>query len=430
MSSKLSGGVGVCLLLACAAFGPYLAAGVRTEQVAVYGVALLVLLSMVWATRLRHATGTAQAVVLLMAVQIAAATVGMIGVGQVQTIRAPGSAVSGFDNLLLPVAVILTVVTLVNPGRRRAALNTVCTVAAVAACTNAALAWLSTTTDLSAWLSPWWSHGGDLAESVQAKQSETGRYAGMFVQPAEAGEFYSIALIAAVYRLRNHAALLTAAAAIITVGGLLVASKVFLFVGAPVAVILMLAMPSRRGARYTMLAAACYVIAVAAIAGHLDWLGVTLPAQFMDDGGDLNLFTAGRFGSAGPATVVTGWKLVTTYSPIVGFGAGGLWLPYDNGWLEAAVTGGLLGAAAYTGVFVALIAGWWRSRRPAATAESALAAGLIAVAVGTSLGLPGTTANRVATVLWLLLALLLFVKPCPDGAPGRHRLPGRAAAGG
>ncbi|MEV4764329.1 hypothetical protein AB0J89_17070 [Micromonospora chokoriensis] len=414
----------VCLLLACAAFGPYLAPGVRTEQVAVYGVALLVLLSTAWVTRLPQATGAAQAAMSLMVVQAMALSVGMIGAGQVQYVKAPGSAVSGFDNLLLPLAVIISVLTLVGPARRHATLKTVCTVVVIVACANAALAWLSTTTDVSAWLSLWWSHAGGLTDSVWVEQVETGRYTGVFVQPAEAGEFYSVAALAAVYRLRYRPVLLIAAVAAITIGGLLSVSKVFLFVGAPVAVVQFFVMPGRRGLRYSIMAAACYLAAVGATWEHLDRLGITLPTQFTEGGGDLNLFTGGRFGDAGPATVATGWELVITYSPLVGFGAAGLSIPYDNGWLEAAVTGGLLGAIAYTAVFAALIAGCSRLRRAANAADLALASGLVAVAIGTSFGLPGTTANRVATLLWLLLSLLLFVRA--DHAesstpPGRHR---------
>lgn len=412
-----------CLLLACAAFGPYLAAGVRTEQVAVYGIALLVLLSMAWVTQLPQATGAAKSIMSLMVVQAAALGVGMIGASQVQYVRAPGSAASGFDNLLLPFAVIFTVVTLVSPARRHATLNAVCTVVVFAACANATLAWLSTTTDASAWLSLWWSHDGGLTDGVWAEQVETGRYTGVFVQPAEAGEFYSVAALAAVYRLRHRPVLLIAAMAAITVGGLLSVSKVFLFVGVPVAVIQFFVMPGRRATRYSIMVVVCYLAAVAATWGHLGRLGITLPTQFAG-GGDLNLFTGGRFGGAGPATVVTGWELVITYSPIVGFGAAGLSIPYDNGWLEAAVTGGLIGVIAYTAVFAALIAGCSRLRRAGNAADLALAYGLIAVALGTSFGLPGTTANRVATVLWLPLALLLFVPADPaqrSAPPGRHR---------
>jgi len=112
---------------------------------------------------------------------------------------------------------------------------------------------------------------------------------------------------------------------------------------------------------------------------------------------------------------------VVQSSPWFGFGAQGLAVPYDNGWVEAFVVAGACGALLYTAVLGLLVVAWWRRR-------SRFAGGLVLVVIGASMGLPALTANRVATLAWVLLTLLLFTPTLMPGAPdepsdrGRHPL--------
>ena len=79
-------------------------------------------------------------------------------------------------------------------------------------------------------------------------------------------------------------------------------------------------------------------------------------------------------------------------------------MAYDNGWVEALVVGGLAGAAIYSLVLGYLLAAWRRSPDGPATD---LLGGLALLLLGASVGLPALTANRVATIAWILIVLLL-----------------------
>jgi hypothetical protein len=396
--------------LTASAFGPYLLPGVRTEQAAVYGLLILVFLSMRWLTLKPVQHGWA--VMALMATQILIAIAGYVFPPSRNPQRGPGDPISGLDNVILPLAVIVLVLVLWGrPEQRPMFLKAVCLTVTVAACGNACLAYLSMVTDLSSVLSLFWSSDASTANITAYELVQTERYSGIFNQPAEGGEFYSIALLAAIYRLREKPWTMIAAAIVITIGGLLTVSKVFLFIGIPLGLWHMFAVPGRRPGRYATLAVIAFAGLCISAAGYgLDYFGLNLPMQFFGPGEkNLDLFTAGRIG--GQSTVTTGWDSILRFSPLAGYGAAGLAIPYDNGWLEAMAIGGILGTIAYSLIFVALFLVWVHRRKSLGRAQSMLAGGLLLIAVGTSLGLPGTTANRVATVFWVLITLLLLARP-------------------
>lgn len=397
-----------------AAFGPYVGLpGVRTEQVAVYTLCGLGLAFFCWLHLRPPVAGVV--VCTLLALQVGLAAFGAWSPPSGLPAFVRGDLTAGVDNLLLPLAVIALAWMAAGSGRHvHRVLEAAAATLVVLACGNAVLATASIGGDLVGFLGAFWSDG-PASGSVAARAAELGRYSGIFNQPAEAGQMYSMALLAALWLFRVRPARLAVAAVVITVGGILTVSKIFLLVGLPVAAWQILAVSTGRQRR---LAATAAVLAAGFGAARLGWLPTWAGTDYLlrlVDGGDrgaVDLYTAGRLG--GQSTLRSVAESVLASSPWFGFGASGLTVAYDNGWVEALVVAGLFGAATYTAVLAVLAAAWWRRRTVVDKAWSRFSGGLVLVLVGASMGLPALTANRVATVSWLLVTLLLLCPP-PDG---------------
>ncbi|MFD6565836.1 hypothetical protein [Micromonospora profundi] len=394
--------------IAAAAFGPYLAPGIRTEQTAVYLAALLLLAVGGWVgVRL---TGAGLVAVALHGGIVAVALLGVVLPPPNSTLYKPAGLSAGLDNLLLPLAVVFVVAMLAGLGADRAVmLRTVCQVTVWAMVINVGAA-VASMGDAGApqFLLMW--RLGDDGESVADRAEQLGRYSGMFNQPAEAGLLYSVALIAAVYLYRSQPVRLAVVSLTLAVGGALCVSKVALLVGLPVAVWQIMRLSTGWWRRTTTLAGAGVALVVAANMGMLPrWEGMDFLLRLIPASGTnqdvVALYTAGRVGDSSSLSEIIG--VVASTNLWTGVGAAGLRLPYDNGWVEALVVAGAVGVVLQTLLLVALTAAWLaaRSRCP----ESPLAGGLVAVVVGASFGLPALTANRAATIVWLMLALLLIV---------------------
>ena len=246
--------------------------------------------------------------------------------------------------------------------------------------------------------------------SVAANAAGNSRFTGIFNQPAEAGVAYGVALFCLIYlaRRREIRAGTTAlcAAAFIT-GGILTVSKVFLLGALPLAVMMTLRSPRER----------IRVIVCSAVAATAFWLlgtahllppwprGAVMLGALLHPSGSLAAeYTAGRYGkggSLGPAV-----SDVLHASPWYGFGAGGLTTAYDSLWLQVLVLAGIGGLILATVVLLMLALRLWRLRGVTGPAEWTLAGGVLVLAIGASLGLPSLTANRDATLVWLVLGIL------------------------
>lgn len=407
---------------ALAAFGPYTpVSGIRTEQVVVYGLCAVALMSLRWC-RFRLTRAAVLALGLLTAETLVAVLGTVMPVPEL-TGFGRASALAGLDNLALPLAVLVTLWTLVDMGAdRERLLALVCRVVIWAMCLNAVLAYVSQGHDLTPVLSRFWDNAvmvNTVTDTVAGRASQLGRYTGIFNQPAEAGEMYSIALLAAIYHYRCDLLRFAGTSLLITVGGLLTISKVFLLVGLPIAAWQVLRQSHGRGRRFVLLLAAAVAVAALARSGiGPQWIGGDSLAQLLHPGanGDaLHLYTGGRLGNSSSLHTVV--AAVLHDSPWFGFGAGGLAVPYDDAWVEALCVAGLCGALLYTMLLATLAVCWLRRRVPADSARSRLGGGLVLLVIGASVGLPALTANRVATIAWLLIGLVLL---SPDSALHSH----------
>lgn len=402
---------GAVLLLTAATMGPYTTIpGVRFEQIAGYGLLLIALL--VFALRRPRLPPAVWLIGLLIVAQAAIALLGTIGPPVVGI--TPRDPRPGLDNILLPLAVlvagsVLAAVADDVDGLLRIAARGVL----YAMCGNAVLAYVSTLTDLSEPLTQYWT-GREDGISVAALAETNSRFSGVFNHPAEAGLAYGFALLAALYLYRRKPVRLSLVAAVLTVGGLLAASKIFLLVAVPVAV--WQAVRSGRTLRWVVLVVAALAVTTTLLTRAGQGSEYLLnPSENSD--GVFDLYTAGRFG---PRSTLYGVvELVLRTSPWLGFGAGGVEAAYDNGWVEALVVSGLIGATIYTAILVILLVTGLRAIRRAVDPQATrLYTGLVLILAAGSFGIPALTANRAATFGWLLVSLLLNrLMPRPQNPP-------------
>lgn len=420
-------GLAVVAVLVASAFGPYLAPGIRTEQAAVYAAAVGVLTL----TIARLAIPPTLAWILAAwAAYMAIVVTGAAAPPPNASRYAGGSVLSGLDNAVLPAAVMLVVAGLMARGAdARQLLARLCSALVALTCVNAvsALMQLRSGVEFSAWYG-----GAPGTDSVSMLAAQLGRYSGLINQPAEAGVIYSLAAFCALYRFSSKPIILSASLALITIGGVLTVSKVFLLCGLPLLAIALLRLRKGRTARLATLTLVGMGAWVAVSAGYLPrWSGVDFLVRLLPGRSDesaLALFTANRYESGGGGTLEGVTEAVLSGPWAFGYGAGGLFVPYDSGWVEALVVAGVAGVIAQVVVFALLWRAWATAPR---SAERTLLGYALVLLVAASSGLPALTANRAATVAWLLLACLLYAtsrRPLdgdPDGsspAIGRDEL--------
>lgn len=381
-----------------AVFGPYVVGGLRTEQIAVYfaGAVTGVLLLKHHRSAIRSRMAVAVTWLLYLVTAIVAATLSPASVGG----WAPGSLGAGLDNLALPIAAFLVGTWLAAASRDAEAMVRLAMMwlvglmmanSAAVALQVAGVSWRA-----------WWS-SADSSVTVAQLAEGNFRYSGLLNQPVESGFLYSLALVCAVLLLRKRPWLLLLCASVLTLGAVSSVSKIFLLFGAPYA-IGVLVWTSRHRLRMLAALAGAVVVGVIALAtGILDgWSGTYQLRQIMpaSDQSLLSSLTASRFGEGSTLGPVV--EAVWSASPVIGIGAGGLAIPYDNGPLEAFIMAGLVGVVCYL-MTLLLVGRAWRANPPS-LARSLL--GVTAVlSVLASTGFPALTANRCASILWLFWGL-------------------------
>ena len=265
------------VLVMAGAFGPYTpVSGVRTEQLAVYGC-LLLSLPMAW-TRIRI-TRDGGLFLLMWGTYIVVAVIGVfIPVSEVIPYH-PGKLLGGADNLLRPVAVFLLAnVWLVTDISKQRLVSLACKIITGAMCVNAAVAFIESRMDIARWLALFWSSPtGDLVSgTVAARSAQLGRFTGIVNQPVEAGTLYGIALLAALYLWHQQPWRLVPVLTLLTAGGAVTVSKIFLFVGVPIAAWQLVMRGSGRAKRLAIgaVSVACCLRSACCRACTVGWVGL------------------------------------------------------------------------------------------------------------------------------------------------------------
>lgn len=407
-------------LAVVAGFGPYVVSGIRTEQVVVYGGILLSapfgnLFRGMGPRHLMFAVNWS-----FFALYVIIDGIGVTVLGDF----APGSTLAGMDNYLYPAAVLFMVGRWLAGGyTRTAALDRFCRIFVVMMVLNAGVAAIGLFADISGILGAFWGGAALDGQSVAVLALNNGRLSGIFNQPVEAGVAYSLALFAAVYLYGrsgrgDQPVLLGVLAAALLLGGVLSVSKVFLLCGVPMAAwqAIRLGRPLRR-----LLVVGGGLSAAAVVAGQAglaNWNGSWMLRMLIPGAGSSGLFaqyTADRFHSVGASARAWGYVLDTR--PWLGYGVGGLAVPYDSGWAEAVVVGGLVGVGLLTLMLVLVVLSWWQVRKIRSPEQRRFATSVMVLCLFGTIGLPVFTANRVGLFLVVLLTLLLFADdPVVPGA--------------
>lgn len=429
--------VAVCV---AAVMGPYLVSGLRTEQLAFYGSAAVVVLTQ--RTSLLRTLAPAR---WLLAVWAAYALISVAGVVLPVGNGTPwesGSLFAGLDNALLPLATIITVCHWCRLWSGEMVLATASRVLVVAMSLNAVLALAGSVIGLSEmpWLRHFWAADGS-STFVAELAEQMGRYSGVFNQPAEAGIAYTLALLSLAYLQKRELVRPTWASvawAALVVGGLLTLSKVFVG-GLALALLVVLAYRTRVVRTVAVAVATTAAMVGLTAAGWFSSWGASTMAgwyQYSIEVGDSPLYTltAGRFGTPGtdgpPSIAVpmappadaaeaaevvlppagTG-ELVRTMieeHPLIGVGARGLQVAYDSAWSEAVVVGGLAGMGLVLLVHLLLVISAVTGFRRLDRVHAALLAAIVVLTLAGSMGMPALTGNRESTLLWTWLVVLGF----------------------
>lgn len=383
-------------------FGPYVFGGIRTEQIVIYLVGILTLPAL---GALRPVGGLR--FLIPWGLYIIAASLTVVFPNRTVAPELPGSLLAGYDNVIPPLLIMLIIWTAVPSRSAQSILQTFGKVLATLVALNGVLAIIATRVDISTVLRPFWSSATTDTTTAQLAES-MGRYGGIFNQPAEAGVAYSLAGICAIYVWKHRPGLLALVLVPITIGGLICVSKVFVLGGLPVIVIYW--MIAQRGGRRVTTLFALILVGLGVLQSGLlgEWTGFNYLARLINpdsDGGALAFYTAGRLSNDSHYNNVIGDAL--SYSPTVGVGAGGWATNYDGAVVEALVVGGVFGLILYV-VVVGCIFALGRKGTDAQTRVFAILFGV--VVAGACFGLSPLTANRVSTVIWVLIALLVLVR--------------------
>lgn len=390
----------ICGVIALAAFGPYLAGSVRTEQATVYLFFLVAFLAL----PMFRPRGLSYLLPWLGLMAVASLSI-LFPV--LRTTPWPvGSLLGGIDNFALPVAVMFIVWTLVRAEGAVKALRIVSVITIWGSVVSSIFGIISTQIDMNSFLRIFWGNASN--ESTVADNAVTmGRYSGLLNQPAEAGLLYSLALILAVWLYARKPWMLYPAIVILTIGGLLTVSKIFIFAGIPLGFLYLMRRYRLAGKILTIGVLAGLFTLVARSNFLQDWDGFSYLSRLFNgtESNLLKFYTAGRWNEGSGMLDIIG--VVLNASPLSGFGFAGLQIPFDSAWTEVIVVSGLLGTLCLA---VALIAICIQSFR-IVDKELKLLAILVAVLlVGASFGLPAFTANRVATLVWLVVALFALIR--------------------
>lgn len=380
-------------LVVAAAFGPYLFGGVRTDQAVVYGLAAVLLVPLAPRIRLRPAGWV---VVTAWLTLLLVAAVQWRGVEPNTSPWVRGSALASFDNLALPIVTFLLVAGL-NQHR---AIELVTKVVTIGASVNALVAigdYLSPAA-FAPLLARFWG-GGDTGDRALT----LGRYTGLIGQPSVAGALYCLAVVCAVYSLRNRPGWRGLVLTLLILGGILTISKGFLLIGLPVAAWQLWKGAGKAGHRVVgLLVVAALYFGGATLGLFSKWSGFQRVLDLLPgNGATFNTYTGNRYGATSSTQPITHAVLVD--HPWFGYGLPGLAKATDTAWLQGLVLAGLFGAACVAVVLVAVLVGWRGWQGP----ERLLFGGVAVVVAATALGTPVLTANRVSVLVWALLALML-----------------------
>ena len=404
-----------------ACFGPYLVGGFRSEQIVFYVLGFGTF-AMVWVKR-RYVSRRSP--VVLMVLWVGMATVAAVATVSGVSFRVRGQyafSLQELDNWVMPLASLTLAWSLAQLYRSRDLVTTfaysLILFVAANACLQIAQLLQGPGGPIKGFLGHFWSSTaagvpdsrGFLSVGQRVYLSE--RLTGIINQPAEAGILYALGLVITVWAYRSGMIKLwtfVVMSSLTVIGGLLTLSKAFILMGIPFALVLLLVGAKLRQ-QLGVLAGTTLMVGLAWSAfvrgewsraeGLLDWLiGLT----------SIGGATGGRISvNGGFYDAVT--VEVLSRSPIIGFGLD----PHSHTDGESArviASSGLLGLILLLAFYGAMIQRALAARFELETQTWILSIAVVGIIIGGGVGVPTFSANRVGSLLLLILGLLLFTGP-------------------
>lgn len=247
------------------------------------------------------------------------------------------------------------------------------------------------------------------AETVATRAMTNGRYSGIFNQPMEAGVLYSLGLLCWLYlseRTNIFKPKYTVSLFLMIIGGLLTVSKIFIFGGL---LLFFFGILSNKKILKLVVSLSFWSIAVGWPVVHFfssRWRGFNYLLRFFNsEQNAVSLLTADRFGTDSQQLQL--FTSVWDKNPLFGLGFGSNDV-YDSALFYFFGNGGLIGLVFYIsiiGYLVYLAVKYLLSFKK--NPESKLFGLMILLIIGAGAGAPVLTLNRVSTVMWVLIYLIL-----------------------
>jgi hypothetical protein len=391
-----------------AILGPYLFSGFRAEQVFIYASALICLL---WAKKLLPGLRPSPVLgLVLLAVPLVVGSIVYL-TKQGLTIYLVNLPLANLDNATSTIAiVIVSWAWVARVGKTRVMqLFSASMVFSLAVAGLIAVVHQFYLSIIEPLLDQFVDPRG-YSESVSILAASMGRTSGIFNQPAEAGIAFSAGLLAcfALISMRFHQPILWSFCAVpIIAGGLVSASKIFLLIGFPLTVILILFMSTWR-LRFTYVAVlATITIIDASILFVNGWrLNSYLINSYVNTENPLSGITAGRVGADSALTPL--FKEVEKENPFVGLGIEGIPFPVDSQVSETLMISGYLGTGAIALFFLLLLTRWIKLLKISDKAQFVFIGSLLALVTASAVGIPSLSSNRSSALILVLLASYLL----------------------
>jgi hypothetical protein len=248
--------------------------------------------------------------------------------------------------------------------------------------------------------------------SVALLAIQNARYSGIFNQPAEAGILYLISMLAScyLYAKKEYKLWLSSFFLLVSlVGGAISGSKITLFIGAAASIGFMIINKNLKLLVVTLISACTMFFFTSGLFG----IGSTQYSSAISlQGNLLYLLTSGRWGQAGTQTTLV--YQVLEFSPLFGLGLSNFGSNADSEVLRLLGTSGFFGLLAFvSGQF--LLYQIIRVNISNLPVEKRLFVILYFSIIAGSFGLPVLSANKVGTILCLILIGFLHIQKDIDG---------------
>ena len=393
-----------------AILGPYIYGSVRLEHVVIYGFALLITARLALA---RNTSLTAPDLwtysnLLMPIIWLGILTLSLLGHLLEFGTSLPDlpSFLSGIDSFLLPITGYFLVQVLASSaGKARAAVY-VGTSIVIIMVVNALLAVATASLGRPSALE--WFAVSRSDESVSVASLSPAQNLGVFNQPAEAGLAYSLAVLCVIFFFVDRPGVQFALVAILSVGGFISISKVFVIGGV---VIIILAAGIAGGVKRFLTSLGGLLLGFLAsipLSGFGTYgrlFSALTNTETQEDA--LWVLTAGRRGTSGEAVNLSSTQEIP--EPFWGFGPSGIngaGLTLDSAYLHMVTIGGHIGFALWLLVLCLLLIFSIRSKD---SAWRIFGLALFCLVVGSSLGFEPLSSNRSGTMAMMLIALIM----CP-----------------